>query len=683
MSDNSTTYGLHLEGNVIEILSQMHSSFNTLNNNVEKVQKSLNAVHLQNLKQGLMDLAAPIQDAFKGVESFDQKMHELKSVVDINNEALKQIGDNALATSNKFGGDASNYIESYKILLSKLSPEIAKNPPALKEMGDSVAYATKLMQGDSLGAVELLTSAMNQYGISMEDPTQASKEMAHMLDIMQTGAKVGSAELTDLKAGLEEAGATAHAAGVKFEELNGLLQLLDKGGKKGAEGGVAVRNALAIMSEGNLMPEKHLQMLKQAGVNVDILADKSVPLKARLTELSKIKDSNSIVGEIFGRENMASGQYLLNNLGLLDDYINQIGNSEGAAQKSAAEIMTSYQETSGRIKAYFTNLKLTMFDTFGASVPYVETFMGGMMGFFTIAPGIMAVATALKGFNIWQKVTVLWDGIMAAANGGLALSFGGATVATTLFSLALDAIGIGLVIAAIVALIAIVKYCWNHFEGFRGFLFGFGASVKEIFSQIKQVVIDVFGGIATMIGAIMDADWDSFKAGFTTFAGGFVKANGGFLFDGSLNKVADAGKSGYADGVKNFKDEKAAEKAKNDPNYGMIPSTSDLSGKNFLTPANLFPSSGSGSGSGSTTPAMPKITASSPNGYAKGSTSGASNTGSGSGQIRNNNIRIESLIKGDIVMSRKETEGMTVAQVKELFVQLLTSAVHDTEIAIS
>lgn len=652
---NSTTYQINLQGNAIEILMQMQGQFNTLNKNVEKVSTSLKSVNMQNLKQGLMDLSAPIQEAFKGVEAFDQKLHELNSVVDISTEAQKQIKQSAIDTSKAFGGSASDTIETYKVLLSKLSPEIAKNPEALRAMGDNVAYATKLMGGDGAGAVSLLTSAMNQYGISLDNPMQASREMTKILDTMQMGAKVGSAELTDLRGGIEEAGSTASAANVKFEELNGLLQLMDKGGKKGAEGGVAVRNMLSIMAQGDLMPAKSVKLLQEAGVNIGIISDKSVPLKQRLNELSKIKDSQSIVGEIFGRENMASGQFLLNNLGLLDSYINQINVSEGVAKASAMEIMASYQETSSRINAWFDNTKLKIFDTFGASVPYLEVFFGKMQSFFMVAPGIMACVTALQSFNVMQKATAIWNGIVALSSEVMAVAFGGATVSTVALQLALDALGIGLIIAAIAGLVFMVKYAWNNFEGFRAFLYGFGSAVKAIFGEIKGIVMDVFGGIGNMISAIVNGDWEGFKDGLSQFAGGVISAYNPF---GHVDAVKNAYNTGAEEGRQSFKDSKA------DPTNAT-----------------------SRTATASTSSKVPTISAKAPNGgfgggKSAGAGGGVSGGGGGSGQIRNNNIRIDALMKGDIIMN-KDALGMSPMQVKEMIVRLLTEAVHDTEIAIS
>jgi hypothetical protein len=104
-----------------------------------------------------------------------------------------------------------------------------------------------------------------------------------------------------------------------------------------------------------------------------------------------------------------------------------------------------------------------------------------------IRMGAMAVVT-----NVVTAATTLWTG------------------AQWLLNAALNANPIGLVVVAIAALVGGVLYAWNHFEGFRAFLFGLWESVKAVFFGIKDIVTTVFGSLVdivagfgkTLIGAI-------------------------------------------------------------------------------------------------------------------------------------------------------------------------------------
>lgn len=81
----------------------------------------------------------------------------------------------------------------------------------------------------------------------------------------------------------------AKSANVSFEETNSAIQVLDKAGKKGAEGGVALRNTLAILSQGRFLPKDTQEELKKAGIDVLALGDdKSKSLKERLEMLKPV-----------------------------------------------------------------------------------------------------------------------------------------------------------------------------------------------------------------------------------------------------------------------------------------------------------------------------------------------------------------------------------------------------------
>lgn len=116
--------------------------------------------------------------------SFDSQMHDLSAVAGVVGEGLKQIEGYARSSAKAFGIDASQAVEGYKLLLSQLSPELGKYPEALQAMGNCIATTSKLMGGDGVAAAEVLTTAMNQYGISLDDPMQASAEMARMMNVV-------------------------------------------------------------------------------------------------------------------------------------------------------------------------------------------------------------------------------------------------------------------------------------------------------------------------------------------------------------------------------------------------------------------------------------------------------------------------------------------------------------------
>ena len=136
----------------------------------------------------IKDIAQNVADGFSQLSSagikLDSQMHDLSAVAGVTGEGLKQIERSARQSAKAFGTDASVAVEGYKLLLSQLTPELGKYPDALREMGDCIQTTSKLMGGDGVAAAQVLTTAMNQYGVSMEDPIAASEEMARMMNVM-------------------------------------------------------------------------------------------------------------------------------------------------------------------------------------------------------------------------------------------------------------------------------------------------------------------------------------------------------------------------------------------------------------------------------------------------------------------------------------------------------------------
>ena len=111
--------------------------------------------------------------------ALDSQMHDLSAVAGVVGEDLKKIEGYARESAKAFGTDAGVAVEGYKLLLSQLSPELGKFPEALQAMGNSIQVTSKLMGNDGVAVAEVLTTAMNHYGVSLDDPMEASRKMVN------------------------------------------------------------------------------------------------------------------------------------------------------------------------------------------------------------------------------------------------------------------------------------------------------------------------------------------------------------------------------------------------------------------------------------------------------------------------------------------------------------------------
>lgn len=79
------------------------------------------------------------------------------------------------------------------------------------------------MGNDATAAAGVLTTAMNQYGVSLENPFEASRRMGEMMNIMAAAGRAGSAELPAISAALEQCGMAAKSANNSFRLISNKL----------------------------------------------------------------------------------------------------------------------------------------------------------------------------------------------------------------------------------------------------------------------------------------------------------------------------------------------------------------------------------------------------------------------------------------------------------------------------
>lgn len=203
----------------------------------------------------------------------------------------------------------------------------------------------------------------------------------------------------------------------------------------------------------------------------------------------------------------------------------------------------------------------------GAAIKGVITGIAVATGIYTAAllvnnAAVMynSVLVAIAGAG--AKMMAVWTNLVSAAT----------TVWTGvqwLLNAALTANPIGLVIAAIAALVGAVLYCWNNFEGFRSFLVGMWETVKSIFGSILDIgsrvfrsLGDVVMGWANILMSALTLDWDGVKAGWSQLKTGLASVLPDPMdFAMAGGKAAEAYQAGAAKGAASFQADQAAKKS--------------------------------------------------------------------------------------------------------------------------
>ncbi len=482
MSD-TITYNIRFDSNGNAVLDKISGAAAKVQQSISRTQGvcdkfGASFIKLEAVKNAIDGVGQAFGNIMKPGMDVQSSMADLSAITGVTGQKLEEIEGYARKAAQAFGGSAAQSVESYKLILSQLGPEIAKTPKALEAMGNSVAVLSKTMGGDSVAATEVLTTAMNQFQVSLDDPTQASKAMADMMNVMAAAAKEGSAELPQIKMALEQSGMAAKMAGVSFAETNAAIQVLDKAGKKGAEGGVALRNVMAKLSEGRFMPKDVIQSLKAAGIDVNALGDKSLTLSDRLNLLKPVLSDTALLSKMFGLENANAATALISGTGLMDQYNTAIQGTN-TAYDQAATVMETTAEKMSRMKAKVDDMKIGMFELAGASYPYIDMLVSSMAVISDLVPAMMLMRNVILYLTNADKMRALWLGITnlftkesiivtTAHSIGMGIAAGATwlwTAAQTAFNAVMAVNPVVWIVMAVLALIAAITYVIYKTDG--------------------------------------------------------------------------------------------------------------------------------------------------------------------------------------------------------------------------
>ena len=694
MNTSSFNYLFGIDGNFIVKLEEMNRATGEFTGMVQKAQGVLDrfvgmAAKVDILSNGVTKMAQALGDIVQPGIALNTSMIDLQAVTGVTGEGLKQIESYARDTAKAFGIDAAGAVESYKLILGQLSPELAKSPVALKAMGEHVATLSKLMGGDATAAAEVLNTAMNQYGVDLSDPIRASEEMARMMNVMAAAGQEGSAELPQIKEALEQSGMAAKGAGVSFEEMNAAIQVLDKAGKKGSEGGIALRNVIATLSQGRFIPKDVQKELKKAGINVTDLADRGKSLKERLELLRPVMNDAALFARLFGRENTNAAMALVGGTEEVGRYTEAIQGTQ-SANDQAAVVMEGFAERQARIRQQIEDFKITIFNATGDVSLWAGALSDALIPLAQLMPLLSGMLPIVKGVSIWifqgakglflfgkgaltalvgvgklavtlltRGATALFYYIGSLVTGGSAqlgfammsqLAFASfktaavtacRTVSAAIMSIPL----IGWIAAAIAAIVAIGIYFWNTSAKFRATLKGLWASFKAVFSNIWDLAKEVFGSISDLIKAAFSLDGDGISAAISKMTGAFSKFG---------KETGNAFQEAYDQEIK---DSLAKAKQQKDDEGG----SGDLSDTigNVSLPVITTPGGGGGSSTDS---------------------SSRHSGGGGSSKATNVTIHIGKLV--DNLTIKTSNLSTDPSEVKGIITELLISAVNDANLAI-
>ena len=513
MTTANTTWELRFKDSLTSGISGVNKIIDTTEERVNKLGKGFNrlsAIDLMAVDQSAQNVKRGLQDFNQTSMDFESGLAEVEAITGVTGKGLEDLGEKARKSAKDFGGDATDSLNTYKMILSRLGPDIAKSPEALEKMERNVRTLSKTMGNDAVGSADALTTAMLQYGVDLSDPITAQEEMARMMNVMAAGAKEGAAEVPSIAGALKVAGVQAKQSNVSFVETNAVLQSLAAGGKEGAEAGTALRNVLAKMSGEDVLSKDAIGKLDALGVNMDIVSNTSLPLTTRLRELKKAQGDATAIAQVFGIENAAAANIMLNSVDAQEQLQKKIEGTN-AAEEQASVIMKTSAERKSRLNAIWTDAKIAIGEYTTAMEPYVTAGANTISVMANMKNAHEGYKLAMGGVKTMLGLTSNASMLTTAKTLIMSGVTGVATAAQWAWNAAMTANPIGLIIVGIAALVGVVALCWNKFEGFRRVVFQGWEMLKLFGNTIKTYVIERFKGLLSGITGIGKALMHFFK----------------------------------------------------------------------------------------------------------------------------------------------------------------------------
>ena len=463
--------------------------------------------------------------------NFESSMSQVQATMGVTKDAMSTVNGQSVNTMDTLAALAKQMGSETAFSASECAE--ALNYLALagydtQEMCDTLPTVLNLAAAggiDLASASDMVTDAMSALGMGTDEATTMVDQMAKTSSTTNTSvAQLGEAILT--------IGATAKTVKGGTAELNTALGILANNGIKGVEGGTHLRNV--ILSLQNPI-DKAAACMERLGVDVydsqgnmrslnDVLGD----LNTSMDGMTSAEKSN-IIAQIFNKTDLAAVNSLLANTGESWNTVQQaIIESGGAAQQMADTQLDNLQGQLTILKSALEGLAISIGELL---MPVIKN----------VVAGIQSFVDWLNSLDEGTKQTIVTIGLIVAAVGpvliviGKVISAVGAilsavskigpvigavkTAVTGLFTV-LSANPIGLVVAAIAALIAIFTALWKNCEGFRTFWFNLWENIKAtaiaawealsaFFQGAWEAIVNmaqtIWGGIADFFSGIWEA----------------------------------------------------------------------------------------------------------------------------------------------------------------------------------
>ena len=483
---------------------------------------------------------------------YEKALDNLSALTGVTGNDLLKFKDKAASLTEidvngqRVVNSATDVLEAFK-LVGGAQPELLKSADALAGVTKE-AIVLSGASGDTLpNSITALTTSLAQFNL----PASQSNEIINQL---AAGAKEGASEIPDTTEALRRFGATASASNISIGESISLIEILADKQLKGAEAGTQLRSIIAKISDEKIITPEAAKLLNEAGVNIQTLTDKTLPLGERMKELGKLNGNTAALTKLFGLENVTAAQILAQSGTAVTDFTAKISGTNEAYKQAGIN--------AGNLKTEYENLKNEGINTLTDGLETLTPVLSGVIAIMSkgigVVGGLFNFLKQLPQFIEENKLAfsglgaglVILNGqmILASANSirlaaveRIRTAITAATIiAQNGLNAAMSANPIGLIITAVSALVIGFKALYNKSETVRASISGLGSLASEVFTIVKE-------SVKAFITGFNDLKAGNFSDALSHFGEAIVKSNPISLAFSQGERLKNAFTKGYSD----------------------------------------------------------------------------------------------------------------------------------------
>lgn len=434
---------------------------------------------------------------------FEDAMAKVSTIADTSEVSMDELERAILDLSNQTGISSADIAQNVYDAIS-----------AGQKTGDAVIFVTKSSMlakagfADAGAALDVLTTIMNAYGLEAD-------KVAEVSDMLIQTQNLGKTTVGQLANSMGKIIPTANAYGVQLDQLCAGYALMTANGVATAESTTYMNAMLNELGKSGTGVAKILK--EKTGLSFAELMEQGYSLS---DVLAIIEQSAKEQGLAF-TDMWSSSEAAKAGLITLGDSAEKFNGVLGQMQQSTGATDSAFE----KLKTNSYNIQLTINQLKNTAIELGTALMQVLAPIFVaLAEKVSALAQWFSGLSDSQKNTIVTIALVVAAIGPLLVIIGKVisvvgTIMTAVPKIVsgITAIGkvlkvlwvilsanpIGLVIAAIAALVAGFLYLWENCEGFREFWINLWNKLKEIVSAavnvIKNVVSSAINGIKLAI----------------------------------------------------------------------------------------------------------------------------------------------------------------------------------------